>query len=315
MSQLSSLRPASRSQDSPLWWHLHIDSNTPDVADGIIKELVTPLSAFAQELGVGRWYFGRTDSPKRSQVWVRILGPKASISQLQSRQSALQLRMGHEFGIIKVSHREFKTDRGYLRDTALDPQHEAELAAFGGQEGLDLAQEIFEVASELAAWATERFAPGQNRMALAALLMFDSAHTMREGKHSARWRDRRRISWDFYWDSHLRSCTQYWGQNAHHLRDGLSNQVSCKSQLMHSVMMATGAEAAVKHWRRRWRIAIDMYLHRADRANVSRPAQHLTVLQAHHLMQKLGFNTTDEAILGLYAKLWGPDQERIVAGK
>jgi len=63
MSQLTTVRTASRTAGSTQWWHLTFTTGGFDVADGIIEELVTPLVAQARSLGAKRWYFSRSGDP------------------------------------------------------------------------------------------------------------------------------------------------------------------------------------------------------------------------------------------------------------
>lgn len=310
MSQMTAVRPPKRTSGSPQWWHLSIHTEGFDVADAIIGELVTPLAAQARLLGAVRWFFQRVEGIPAAQVRIRILAPVETLERLQAFQRALQDQAGGVLSQLTVTQH-FSTPASELVFdgfvTEIDTQLEAELATFGGVEGLRLAEEVFELASELAAWGIQRFPKGQNRSAFGALLHFDSARSMMRGPRSGSWPDRRRPSWDYYWDSHLKSCTAGMGPRAANVREAMTAQVAAKMPSIHGLMAATAAEAAVKNWRRRWFRAIDTYLYRADRARVSRSAQQLTVYQAHMLINRLGFTPREEAALGLYARGWHAD--------
>ncbi|MBP2214927.1 lantibiotic dehydratase C-terminal domain-containing protein [Arthrobacter sp. CAN_C5] len=337
MSQLTAVRIASRTADSAQWWHLSVFTGGFDVADGIIGDLVTPLAAQAQKLGASRWFFTRCEEPAGAQVKFHVLACPAVTAQLQSFLTALQ--HGRPAGTDgRVNH---APDNGPLRShpgpgpagvlselrvrqhfsrpagtlpsqvAAIDvePRLEAELVKYGGVDGLHLAEEVFELSSELAAWATKRFPKMQSRSAFGALILFDSARAMMKGPRSAGWPDRRRISWDFYWDSHLRTCTNDLGPRAGGVRDALSAQVAARVPAFHGLMAATASESAAQNWRRRYARAIDNYLYRADKMRVSRSAQHLTVYQAHTTLNRLGFTTREEGVLGLYARSWSIERE------
>ncbi len=317
MSQLTAVRPASRTVASDQWWHFSVMTGGFDVADGIIADLVTPLAAQARVLGAKRWFYTRCDEPSSAQVRMRILAPQSTIDRLQGIQRSLLAQAGGVMPQLTIKQHQSlpASDRSFSSFGAADPQLEAELVTYGGVEGLQLAEEAFELSSELCAWATQRYSKTQSRSAIAALLLFDSARSMMKGPRSANWQDRRRLSWDYYWDSHLKTCTANFGPRATGVREAMTAQIEARLSPMHSLMAATAAESAVHNWRRRWFRALDTYLYKADKARVSRSAQHLTVYQAHTLLNRLGFTSREEAALGLYARTWCPDFEPLPRGK
>lgn len=319
MSQLTAVRNASRTVIGAQWWHLSTFAGGSDVADGIIGELVTPLAAQARILGASRWYFTRREEPTAARVTVHILASPQSIERLKAFHRALQARPGSVVPRLGSRQHLSATASTHLRHIRqLDetgPQLEADLVKYGGVEGLRLAEEVFELSSEMSAWATHRFVKMQNRSALGALLLVDSARSMMKGSRSAGWPDRRRLSWDFYWDSHLRTCTADLGPRSANLREAMAVQVNSKTPAFHGLMAATAAESAVQNWRRRWFRALDTYLHRADKSRVSRSAQHLTVYQAHMTLNRLGFTSREEGALGLYARSWNVENEKAVLSR
>ena len=325
MSQLVAVRNASRTANSTQWWHLSLFTGGFDVADGIIEDLVTPLAAQAQLLGASRWFFTRGEEPTVPQVRLHVLASPAAIASLQTSLATFRARATTgDLGGANPSAVAGLHVRQYLSSPAgsqLPPgsdkssgkeirrKLEADLEKYGGVAGLQLAEEVFELSSELATWASRRFPKMHNRSAFGALILFDSARSMMKGPRSAGWPDRRRISWDFYWNSHLRTCTADLGPRAVGVREALAAQVEVRASAFHGLMAATAAESAAHNWRRRWSRGIDNYLYRADKAQVSRSAQHLTVYQAHLTLNRLGFSTREEAVLGLYARSWGIERE------
>ncbi|MDN4610096.1 lantibiotic dehydratase C-terminal domain-containing protein [Arthrobacter burdickii] len=312
MSQLTAVRTASRMVVSTQWWHLSLSTGGFDVADGIIEELVTPLVAQAQALGAKRWYFTRMDDAPTGQVRLSIHAHPRVLERLQAFQRALQASSGGKFPLLAVRQQfTAPVSNTYYSggQEMADPQLEADLVKYGGVEGLHLAEEVFELSSELALWATARFPRMQSRSALGALLLFDAADSMMRGPHSATWPDRHRLSWDAYWDGHLRTCTADVGPRASGVREAMTLRVATKSTGFHALMAATAAESTVHNWRRRWVRSLDTYLYRADKVHVSRSAQHLTVYQAHMALNRLGFVAREEAALGLYARTWQPQTE------
>ncbi len=308
MSQLTTVRTASRTAGSTQWWHLTFTTGGFDVADGIIEELVTPLVAQARSLGAKRWYFSRSGDPA-TQVRVNIQAHPRVLEKLQGLQR--DQRIHRSAARPKVSIRQHTStpavDLYYFGGVGEpDPQLEADLITYGGTAGLELAEQVFELSSDLSLWAVQRFTRMQSRSALGALILFDSTQAMMRGPRAGTWPERRRDSWDSYWDNHLAACTAELGVRAPAVRQAMTEQVRAKSPAFHSLMGATAAEATVQHWRRRWFSALDGYLSSADKAGVSRGARHLTVYQAHMTLNRLGFLPREEAALGLHARTWSP---------
>ena len=313
MSQLTTVRTASRTVGSTQWWHLSFSTGGFDVADGIVGELVTPLVAQARSLGAKRWYFCRSGDPA-TQIRVNIQAHPRVLERLQGFQRAQQTRRSS--ALPKLSTRQHVStpavDLYYFGGVGeADLQLEADLITYGGSAGLELAQQVFEVSSDLGAWAVQRFTRMHGRSALGALILFDSAQAMMRGPRSGAWTERRRDSWEGYWDHHLAACTADMGLRGPAVRSAMAEQVRAKSAGFHSLMGATAAEATVLHWRRRWFRAVDSYLSDAEKAGVSRGARHLTMYQAHMTLNRLGFLPREEAALGLYARSWDP---QVMAG-
>ncbi|WDF33169.1 lantibiotic dehydratase C-terminal domain-containing protein [Arthrobacter agilis] len=312
MSQLTAVRTASRTVVSTQWWHLSLSTGGFDVADGIVEELITPLVAQAQALGAKRWYFTRGEDASTgvvSQIRLSIHAHPRVLERLRGFERVLEARSATALPLLAVrQHYTAPASNTYYSGGSemADPQLESNLVKYGGVEGLHLAEEVFELSSELALWANQRFPRMQSRSALGALVLFDAAQSMMRGPRSAGWPDRRRLSWDLYWDSHLRTCTADVGPRAASVREAMTAQVASKATGFHALMAATASESAVHNWRRRWYRALDTYLYRADKVRVSRSAQHLTVYQAHMALNRLGFVAREEAALGLYARTWTP---------
>jgi hypothetical protein len=312
MSQLATVRTASRTAGSTQWWHLTFTTGGFDVADGIIEELVTPLVAQARSLGAKRWYFCRNGDPAK-EIRLNIQAHPRVLDKLQGFQRGQQARRSGT--LPKLSIRQHVStpavDLYYFGGVGeTDLQLEADLVTYGGSAGLELAQQVFELSSDLGAWAVQRFTRMHSRSALGALILFDSAQAMMRGPRSGTWPERRRDSWDAYWDNHLAACTVDMGVRGAAVRTAMAEQVRAKSPAFHGLMGATAAEATVLHWRRRWFRAVDSYLSDAEKAGVGRGARHLTVYQAHMALNRLGFLPREEAALGLYARSWNPQAQK-----
>jgi thiopeptide-type bacteriocin biosynthesis protein len=319
MSQLTAIRTSESLGLDPYWWVLSIYTGRQDEAEAVIGELVTPLVAHARREGVGRWYFSQHADRMGPHVKVRFLGCRSSLDSLRrfelaarNRTMSLAAARTEQHYVLSPLH---DASAALAAGVDLQEVHEAELDRFGGPEGLALAEEVFELSSELAMWATQRFSKRQGRSALAALLLSDAAWAMSHGTRAAQWPDRTRLSWDYCWDNHLRASTADLGRSGAKARAGLAAGLASRTTPMHRLMAATAAESSVQNWRRRWTRAIDTYLYRADKARTSRSAQHLTFSQSHLMVNRLGFSSWEEASLGIYARGWTPEVESFLLEK
>ncbi|NKX55686.1 lantibiotic dehydratase C-terminal domain-containing protein [Arthrobacter mobilis] len=320
MSQLTAIRTSESLGLEPYWWVLSVYTGRQDEAEAVIGELVTPLVAHARREGVGRWYFSQHVDRMGHHVKVRFLGCRSTLDKLRRFEMAARNRTESLAAARTAQHYVLSplhegAYAGLPAGVELQEVQEAELDRFGGAEGLELAEEVFELSSELAMWATQRFSKRQGRSALAALLLSDAAWAMSHGPRAAQWPDRTRLSWDYCWENHLRASTAELGRGGAKARAGLEAGLMSRTTPMHRLMAATAAESSVQNWRRRWTRAIDTYLYRADKARVSRSAHHLTFSQSHLMVNRLGFSSWEEASLGIYARGWTPDVESFLLEK
>jgi hypothetical protein len=320
MSQLTAVRSSEKLSLKRYWWVLSIYTGRQDVAETVIGELVTPLVAHARREGVGRWYFGHHVDEVGPHIKVRFLGHRSALDSLQRFELAARNRLLEILPTVRVQqHYVVSPDSVDMICTlgadSVALVQESDLDRFGGLEGLELAEEVFELSSELGSWAAQRFNKSQGRTALGALLLSDAAWAMINGPKAPQWPDRRRLSWDYCWDNHLRVSTMELGRGAAKARLGLTATLAPKTAPMHRLMAATAAEGSVQNWRRRWKRAIDAYLYRADKSRVSRGAQNLTFSQSHLMMNRLGFTLWEEAALGIYARAWTPETESALLEK
>ena len=309
MTQLAGAKPTRQRTTGPEWWSLTVRPSHKDQSDAVIGDVVTPLAAQALCWGAQRWFFTRCMDPEAPSIQLRILGDPTVLNRAQSLLLALVNQAVPALGPVETEEHREAGSRHEGGPGAVSSRSEADLAKYGGPEGLSLAEDVFELSSDLAAWATSRFPKTSGRSSLAALLLFDATHARMRGPRASAWPDRRSISWDYYWDSHLRSCTAASGQRAAHMRSALTSQLAPRVLPAHRLMAATASEPAVDNWRKRWSRTIDTYLYRADKARVSRSAQHLTVYQSRLMLNRLGLSVRDEAGLGLYARSWSRERE------
>ena len=309
MSQLAAVQPAKPLTTGAEWWSLTIQPTDKDVCDAVIGDIVTPLAAQARSWGAQRLFHTRCMDPDHPFIQIRILASPLVLDRLESLMLALVDQAAPNLGELQTSDYREGPVPGRLDYGPVSARAESDLAKYGGADGLALAEEVFELSSDLAAWATSRFPKAHSRSTLAALLLFDASHAMMRGPHSPVWADRRAISWDYYWDSHLRSCMAGSGRQAGRMRNALTSQLAPRILPAHRLMAATASEPAVDNWRKRWSRAIDTYLYRVDKVRANRSAQQLTVYQSRLMLNRLGISVRDEAGLGLYARSWSKERE------
>lgn len=307
MSQAAAATPSEALAPGAQWWSLTIAPAEKGTCDAAIVDVVTPLAAQSRAWGAQRWFYTHCLDPVSSSVQVRILGSCRVLDRLEPLMRALVDQATPNLGELHSSgHREdpARWDSGKLSRSV-----ESDLAKYGGADGLRLAEEVFELSSDLAAWATSCFPKMSSRSSLAALLLFDAAYAMMRGPRASAWPDRRTISWEYYWDSHLRGCTAGSSPQEVLVHNRVPLQPPQRIRTAHRLMTAIASEPAVDKWRRRWSRAIDNYLYRADKARASRSAQQLTVYQNRFMVNRLGISVRDEAGLGLYARSWSKERE------
>lgn len=309
MSPQSSISASSQLNHEIVWWTLTLQPERKDFCDAVVGHVVTPLAAQARMWGAERWSYTRSLDSAAPAVRVNVLASTSVVERLQPFARALVDRSVEQLGGLETTEQSAAPVPTRWGTEPVSAQFEFALAKYGGVEGLALAADVCELSSDLAAWALIRFPGINSRSSLAALLLFDSCHAMMCGPKSSAWPDRRGISWDFFWDSHLRSCTGSLGPQAARVRRELITRLAPRIFPAHRLMAATASEPAVQNWRRRWTRAVDGYLYRADKQRVSRSAQHLTMVQSRQLMNRLGLPLRDEAALGLYARSWSLDRE------
>ena len=303
-----------RAGKTSLWWAMTIEPEEKGSCDGWVKHVVAPLSAQARNWGASRAGFSRSEDENSPSLNMNVAAPADVVDRVWDLANALALRSGPTLGSVKLAQTQTKAFTPPWAGP-VPRQLEPLVAKYGGIQGMELAGEIAEVSSDLAIWAVGRF-PGSNmRSPLAALLLFDTCHSMMRGPRSAVWADRRTVSWTYYWDTHLRSCTASYGLRSEHARQMLKDQLAPRIVPAHRIMAALASEPSVDVWRKRWVRAIDQYLYGAYKARVSRSALQMTMTQGRHLLNRLGISVRDEAALGLYARAWSKELEDDLARK
>lgn len=270
--------------------------------------ILTPLVAQARTWNSQRWYFSRRPAKGGILLETRFSGAADSGRRITSFLAALRQQSEEELGLLPT---EVSTRRHTSAGSSPDSGSEDSLQLYrlGGEQGLNLAEELFELSSDLTLWAVSRFATAQTRRALLALLMYDAADAMMRGPRSAAWADRRRVSWDFFWDAHLDTTLGRIGRSGGHSNRSFHRQVSTLLHREHAVMRAAAAEQSVHNWRRKWLRGVDNYLYRADKAGVSRCAQQLTLHQIHEMAARFGMDAQSESQAGIQSRHWKAPQE------
>lgn len=307
------LGSASRPPDlaaAPQWWYARLYTGGVDAIDHVIEGLLPPLLAEVRALGASRWFFLRYFDRSGPHLRLRVFGPGASLDRLvrashdlgthlelivsASRSQWIELVPGASAAVLAGSG-----DAVGLRPAVYEP----EIDKYGGLNGVELAERIFEFSSELALWGVAEHEKGAGRDALAALLLADGAGALSYGARAQEWPARRAVSWLRFWRVH----TGWWtgavlGNET--VRTGLEAHASAHWSAVVKRLRRTAAQPGVAAWRRRWFRAIDDYLAEAGRLEVPRTPQHLVFHQNHLLMNRLGYLPPEEALLGLHARDW-----------
>ncbi len=297
-----------------LWWTLTIQAEDKAAGDEIVRHLVAPLSVQARAWGSHRFGFARNFDSEHPQVRFHLRAHAGIVDRVWKFAHALADECALQLGAVELAELQsliYPPKPGQPMPEAM----EAVFAQYGGMEGMQLVAEVSELASDLAIWSVNRFPVRKTRESLAALLLFDACHAMMWGPRSARWADRRTVSWDYYWDTHLNTCTSALGNRAEQARRVLTDQTVPGIASAHRMMAALLSEPSVNVWRKRWVRTIDMYLFRADKKRVSRSAQQMVLTESMLLCNRMGFSLREEAVLGFYARAWSGDLETALAGR
>lgn len=298
---------AAAGTEHTVWWVLVLQPDRRDNADAVVRQIVTPLIGQARIWGAERSFY-RCVEGDPPQIQVHFLIPNRIAGRLKPFAQALAAQCAPLLDGVLLSEQcagAYPPLRGEPATTAV----EEVLALFGGPEGIALTCDVEELSTDLGAWALGRFSTVKARFPFAALLLFDTADAMMHGPRSSLWPDRRAPSWEYYWTSHLASCTVSFGPRAEQAQMMLKAQASSGMATAHRQMAAIASEPSVDTWRKRWVRAIDTYLYRADRARISRSAQFLAVYQSRQLLNRLGMSPKEEAVLGLHARGWSKELE------
>lgn len=320
MSQVAHTRAAGREQRKApgypvpqetaptVWWSLTVEPARPEVCDALIRRVITPLCTRARSWGAGKSFYSRTLDTAKPHVQLHLLVHSDVTPRLNGFAQALAAQCSGELGELNLSERNW----GFYpprQGEAASPRVERALAVFGGCEGIALTSEVAELSSDLSAWALGRFPTPRARSPFAALLLFDTAHSLMSGPRSALWADRRGLSWDYYWAEHLRGCTGSGAPGAERARRVPAPQQASQIRTAHNIMCAVASDPSVDTWRKRWSRAVDTYLYRADKARISRSAQFLAMYQSRTTLNRFGITPQEEAVLGIYAHAWSKEHE------
>ncbi|USQ57090.1 lantibiotic dehydratase C-terminal domain-containing protein [Arthrobacter caoxuetaonis] len=295
-----------------IWSVLTIEPKRDDVGDEIIRRVVAPLTS-QRAAEDGRLAFTRNLDSGHPSVVLYLNATDSGVGRLAKLAQALADENVDKLGEVNIS----RSPNIVFPVAPGDPialATEVFLARFGGPKGVELLQENTRVSSDLTLWAINRFPTLKTRSMLAALLLFDTAHAMMRGPRSALWPDRRAISWDYYWNTHLHTCTGSLGSSPESVRTAMA-QIAPRVMPTHRVMAAVASEPAVDIWRKRWVRAIDEYLYRADKNRISRSAPQLAMVAGHLTLNRLGFPSRDQGALGLYARAWSKEIEAKYLGE
>lgn len=290
------------------WWFVRIYTRGFEGADPLIGDLLPPVIAEARAQGIHRWFYIRYMDQHGPHVRLRVLGPRPVLDHLQRIHRELEEQLAEVLAGHPTEHRfiapiDKKAWAGAAGTGVRASIYEPELAKYGGPAGLSLAEQLFEFSSDLGVWACGRFVKETERAGLAALLLHDVADSLLHGPHS-QGEARQRVDWDAYWDKHLYWWTAELGRRGPMVRERMVTTVRERQEKVVAALHRVSALPGVQSWRRRWQVALDTYLVRAELAEVGRTPQHLVFHQGHMMLNRLGFLPREEAILGVHARIW-----------
>jgi thiopeptide-type bacteriocin biosynthesis protein len=296
--------------DAPQWWYACLYTGGVDATDDVVAGLLPPVLAEVRALGASRWFFLRYVDRSGPHLRLRVFGPGASLDRLVRSVDDL----GAHLELITTAPRARRIELVPGAGAALlagagdavgvrPAVYEPEIDKYGGLDGVELAERLFEFSSELALWGVSEHEKGGARDALAALLLADAAGALLHGARAERWPARRAVSWSRFWHIHSRWWTgAVLGDET--LRVALEARAAGHRDAVGERLRRTAALPGVQAWRRRWFRAIDDHLAAAGRMEVPRSPQHLVFHQNHMLMNRLGYLPREEALLGIHARDW-----------
>ncbi|MFC4057782.1 thiopeptide-type bacteriocin biosynthesis protein [Planomonospora corallina] len=301
--------------DTPEWWFVRLYTGGFAASDLLVTEVLPPLVAEARAHGAVRWFFIRYTDPSGPHLRVRVFGPREtvdrmhrSLARVQRHADAVLAEVVEEAAwLTSIPMRRMLGDSGTGLASGL---YEPEYGKYGGPQGVELAERVFEFSSDLAIWATTRFRKIPERASFAVLLLQEAVRALIEGRPGDLSpepvlppADRRRqlVGWERYWERHLAWWTADLARHAPELQAELRRHAEQDAHGVRAFAGALRADSAVDPWLRRWGQVIDDSLVRAHRMHVGLTPQHLVFHQSHMMMNRLGFLPREEALLGIIA--------------
>ncbi len=285
--------------DLPGWWYACLYPGGLDRLDLAVQTLLPELLPILSDGGAHRWFFIRYTDWNGPHLRLRVLGHRALLDQLQRELPSLAKSCAEiaaqpsepHASLVPLDANPFK-GRHTGVDTAL---YEPEFDKYGGPQGVEAAELLFEHSSELALKANT-LAKTTDRAALAVLLMRASVaavqrmHGTRPGSPSPA----------EYWERHLYWWTRDGGAATERLRDGLRRQAK-EAQAIHQSLERLSTDTWTVSRVASWSAAVTAYLEQAADTSVPRTPGHLIFHQNHMMANRLGILPREEALLGIIA--------------
>ncbi|GGP95402.1 thiopeptide-type bacteriocin biosynthesis protein [Streptosporangium pseudovulgare] len=301
--------------DAPEWWFVRLYTGGFAASDLLVTEVLPPLVAEARAHGAFRWFFIRYTDPSGPHLRVRVFGPRETVDRMHRSLSRIRRHADAVLTEVRddavwlapIPMRRMLGDSGTGLASGL---YEPEYGKYGGPQGVELAERVFEFSSDLALWATARFTKIPERAAFAVLALREAVRALIEGGPGdlrpepvmpPADRRRRAVSRRRYWDRHLAWWTADLARHAPELQAELRRHADRDPHGVRPTAGALLADSAVDPWLRRWGEVIDDSLVRAQRMHVGLTPQHLVFHQSHMMMNRLGFLPREEALLGIIA--------------
>ncbi|MEU2158852.1 lantibiotic dehydratase C-terminal domain-containing protein [Streptomyces sp. NPDC019396] len=280
----------------PDWWYVRLYPGGLDHLDPAVTRCLPPLVESAVDHGVDRWFFIQYTDWKGPHLRLRVRGPRGTVDRLHRRLPELERELTmlarepapHRGSLVPLELRPF-SGRHSGAEVAL---YEAEESKYGGQAGVELAEEVFQYSSEIALWAGH-LPRHPDRPALGVLLLRASAAALKAHDES--------IDTAQFWERHLAWWTHDAGRQAETLRGHLRAAAEADGRGIGAKAVAMGLDPGIRARAEGWTQILAGYLEKASASQVPYSAGHLIFHQAHMMCNRLGILPREEALLGVTA--------------
>ncbi|MDJ1132799.1 lantibiotic dehydratase C-terminal domain-containing protein [Streptomyces iconiensis] len=276
------------------WWYARLYPGGLNRLDLAATSVLPALADEALANGADRWFFLQYTDWKGPHLRVRVQGPRAPLDALHRQRGRISSQLR---GIQRTK----VPERGSLVPLELRPfsgthtgfevgVYEPENSKYGGQDGVETAEAVFQESSVLALWGLG-FPRHPDRAALALLLLEAAVAALAPWGTGA----------EVFWQRHLAWWTQDAGSRAGVLRDRLRDLAAEDPHGVGESAARLAADPVVRARTRGWTETLTLCLTRAHEQQNPYSAGHLVFHHAHMMCNRLGILPREEALLGAMA--------------